>query len=443
MTNSKFKLLPLASAFFLQACEGASYAPQAGELFYVEVAVDGKVLSKDTYKFYSVIDDAGDLSAIPGKNDQGLPHVAVWQATTGVQPVASHSFENIQACYKEFWREERLLNPGAHGDVIAKKIGALGLGIEDLCTRTYTSGLSGHEYVVLLEAVHTYWPNDEGAEGKALGFFDDLRVTPGAFVGLLKGEGSSWSDFASRLSAKPRGVDEFVNGYRQSSVSLKTYLRSYLAHNPPAEGVVTSLMRKVTVALASAFSKDAFAAPAPAATPVVVTPEQIGKITDIVIKVTNWAWDIVKDNRPTTSTSGESISRVLSGSDSAADWTKYENAKFNSSKQVTFTGYSFLFIPVYVAKLRLATYYGATNADPAIGGQWIPSMTFTPDEIWAAWGWKLNAHATVIAPVNVGSATGPIPEVQVDVRMNASGFLSNFTRNYTFTANGATGAGPN
>ena len=445
MKTNKLTLLSLAAVSLLQACGGSDYQPQAGEAFYLAMEVDGKEVSKETYKIYSVSDNSGHLSAVPVSNDKALPHIAIFQSTTGVRASTGLSFEEIQNCYMDFWQQEQLLYPTSNMEAIAKKMGALGEDLDFLCARSKKSGLSSYEFINLLETVHKYWPNEDDAVIKAMGFFDDISVSPGEFLATLTSLGSNWRDFASRVSAKRGGIGEFYTGYNNSPLTLKPYLKAYIAQNPLGPVAAASLLKKIMVATVNLFSNTAYAQTAttvPAVPAVVITPEQVIKLADQVMKVTDWAWDIVKDNKPTSTITGDTFSRVLSANDTAADWTKYQNAKFNSSKQVTFIGYSFLVVPVFIAKLRLTTYYNASHADPAIGGHWIPSMSFTPDEIWADWGWNINANATVVSPVNTGTALSPIPEVQVDVRMNASSMLSNFTRNFTFTANGATGAGP-
>lgn len=91
----------------------------------------------------------------------------------------------------------------------------------------------------------------------------------------------------------------------------------------------------------------------------------------------------------------------------------------------------------YRTDLQLSVDYGALHPD--FGGQWIPDLRVLVKKADAPWGYKMAGDVVLSSVVNRGSATDPIPEVQVDVVMSVS-YLSTVNQTFTFSANGANGA---
>ena len=81
--------------------------------------------------------------------------------------------------------------------------------------------------------------------------------------------------------------------------------------------------------------------------------------------------------------------------------------------------------------------YGAKHPD--FNGQWVPNFNVVVKKLEADWGYTLTGDAQVSNVVNRGSASDPIPEAQVDLKLSASNVSVN-RKNFSFIVNGATGA---
>lgn len=152
------------------------------------------------------------------------------------------------------------------------------------------------------------------------------------------------------------------------------------------------------------------------------------------LDVAKFAWEIIKDGRPTTSAEGAYTS-VLSVKDKS--YENYEYAKNGSSAVVQQRISNIFDMTLTNAKFKIDGYYGSTS--PSFGGHWMPSIAFKVDEAFPAWTWNLNASAAITSAANLGSAAAPEPEVQIVATIQANGLFQSFTDTYTFLANGRTG----
>ena len=429
-----FKYTLLTSALLsisLVGCgggESTSPSLQAGHSFMASILVDGVEVQTKTYNTYSVVDDDGTLSdqSLGAVEESKLPHlwllasISTSHGTTAPQQTVAQ----YQACYHDFWKSIRRQLPERSASYIVQRLNDFGMTIDEVCDRQAESGLSVDEYVALFRVVETYWPDNPDIDGKIARFFTNLKVSPSDFKATLYRLGYTWDDFVRRMASVDNGGNKFINEYRLSKLEFEPFLRDYMARFVVTSSGIQSAPTRLTAALASA---DVLAT----VTDVIDT---VGKI----FSISKTAWQFMRENQGVIETiKGDASARIVSAAD--ASELNYEYAKASQSPVISFVGRSFVFgaWETFRTDLQLSVDYGATHRD--FGGQWMPDLRVLVKKAQAPWGYKMAGDVVLSSVVNRGSATAPIPEVQVDVVMSVT-YFSTVNQTFTFLANGATGA---
>lgn len=459
MTRTLSCLMLMASG--LVGCGGGSSTPtpQSGQPVTSSIMVDGVEVSSTTYTVYSVVDEKGTLSDKPLTlaEEAKLPHVLIYASSTGANSSASTRLttEQYKSCYYDFWQSVQRQLPDRTAAQIVQRLNDFDMTIDELCDRQVASGLTVDEYVELFRVVEKYWPDDKDIDGKIARFFTDLEIPAGSFKATLYGLGYTWDDFVKRLSAVQSGGHKFINEYAISPLALEPFLRDYMARPSPMVASVTNSLKLLNTFLAKGLNERLFYVGGKshnrhAQTTTPTDPfETAGKVYDAisggvatlgkVFELGKSVWQFMKDNQGVIeATKGDVSSKIISATDSSE--LNYQYALNSRSPVISFVGRSFFFgaWETYRTDLQLSVDYGATHQD--FGGQWIPDLRVIVKKNEAPWGYKLSGEAKLSQVVNRGSTTDPIPEVQVDVVMTSAS-ANTINQTFTFTANGATGAG--
>ena len=412
-------------------CGGSGSSPsslQAGQPFIASILVDGVEVQSKTYNTYSVVDEQGTLSdqSLGSVEESKLPHLWILAATSSsnVSTTPQMSVAQYKACYADFWKSIRRQLPDRNAAQIVQRLHDFGMTIDELCDRQAASGLSVDEYVELFRVVEKYWPDNQDIDGKIARFFTDLKITPRVFKETLYRLGYTWDGFVKRMAAVDSGGHKFINEYRLSTLGFEPFLSAYMAASVPTPKASQQVRRSLNATSTS--------------TTVLDTVTDVIDTVGNIFSVSKTAWQFMRENQGVIETiKGDASARVVSAAD--ASELNYEYAKASKSPIISFVGRSFLFgaWETYRTDLQLSVDYGATHRD--FGGQWMPDLRVLVKKAEAPWGYKMAGDVVLSSVVNRGSATEPIPEVQVGVVMSVT-YLSTVNQTFTFSANGATGA---
>lgn len=457
-------LLSFTVALGLLGCGGGSSSstPQSGQPVTSSILVDGVEVRSTTYTVYSVVDEKGTLSDKPltQSEEAKLPHVLIYASSTGANVASAPRLttEQYKVCYYDFWQSVQRQLPDRTAAQIVQRLNDFDMTIDELCDRQVASGLTVDEYVELFRVVEKYWPDDKDIDGKIARFFMDLEIPAGTFKSTLYNLGYTWDDFVKRLAAVQGGGHKFINEYAVSPLALEPFLRDYMARPNPVIASLSNNLKLLNTFLAQGLNlrlfyvagrshnnKYAQTASTPATDPFATAGKVFDAITNGAASVTSVfnlgksVWQFMKDNQGVIETTkGDASSKVISAADSSE--LNYEFALNSRSQVISFVGKSFFFgaWETYRTDLQLSVDYGATHQN--FGGQWMPDLRVIVKKSEAPWGYRLSGEAKLSHVVNRGSASQPIPEVQVDIIMTSTS-ANTINQTFTFTANGATGAG--
>lgn len=429
-----FKYTLVTSALLsisVAGCGGSESPPsslQAGQPFVASVLVDGVEVQSKTYNTYSVVDEVGTLSdkSLSELEESKLPHLWILAATSSsnVSTTPQMSVAQYKACYSDFWKSIRHQLPERTAAQIVQHLRDFGMTIDELCDRQAASGLTVDDYVELFRVVEKYWPDNQDINGKIARFFTDLKITPSAFKATLNRLGYTWDDFVQKMASTDSGGHKFINEFRLSKLGFDPFLDAYMSKVTPAAQSFQLVRQRINAADPT--------------TDIVAALNDAIDVAANIISISKTAWQFMRDNQGVIEAiKGDASAKIIAATD--ANELNYQFAKSSKSPTISFVGKSFLFgaWETYRTDLQLSVDYGATHPD--FGGQWIPDLRVLVKKADAPWGYKMAGDVVLSAVVNRGSATDPIPEVQVDVVMSVS-YLSTVNQTLTFSANGATGA---
>ncbi len=362
---------------------------KAGDPVFVSTKVGGQVTLEQTYRVYSV-DRRGNLSATPASDDGALGHVLLLESqTAGDAPVPLVERQNL---YRDLWTAMGDSHPSASGPELAAEIADLDRSIEELHQDIGGSGLPVKNYVSFYEALDAHLTHSD-AEGELDSFLEHAGTTPAAFLGMLRDHGIGWTALLAHMAARGTSFVGLYDGYARSNLPLGDYLDAYMTDSV-----------------------------------------SLGEGGGGPLDVAKFAWDVIQDNRPQTALENAYTS-VLSSRD--GNYEHYGNARSGESEEWQVEATNILGITLARVHLNLSGYYDAVNA--AIGGHWLPSVTFSVDDAYALWGYNINANAVITSASNVGPADAPVPEIKVVAKVQISSLLQNMTVSRDFIANGTTG----
>jgi hypothetical protein len=158
-----------------------------------------------------------------------------------------------------------------------------------------------------------------------------------------------------------------------------------------------------------------------------VIPGMVG-----IIGVSDWAsagekvWDIVSSNSASVKTQSNQIS-ILPPSET--DWTKVEGWKGPVIKSYRIQAKNKLGFEVMHMDYTVSAYYGGS-----IGGvgAYLSNVTIFSTDVSVMFGFGLDAHVEVGEPINVGTATEPIPGISLGLVHSFGNFLNRIESRETF-----------
>lgn len=424
-------ILATSMALLLGGCGGGDDSalpvqnsqPKAGELLSATTKVDGIEVIKETYRYYAV-DDSGRLVAEAKPENENAPHISLLESrqisplpVMSIQAMAvqTDNLEPINMADTQAFVENLLAALRVHYPNLSKldlmhQLGDYDQSLEDLRADQMKSGLGSlKEFVEFYEAIDLYL-NNENDEAQADHFLELSGLNVGQFLTLLEKSGVTWAELLAAMKSQNIGFTSLYNLYASSLESLEVFIPNFVRGKSAATPM---LLASLQVGSAAGVAVDA------------------GKLG---LKVAKFAWEIIKDNRPTTTAEGAYTS-VLSIKDDS-----YENYGYStpgSSSVIDFHLENLYNFTIIQAKFKVEGYYKAAN--PKVPGYWMPSIAFKVDEAYAAFTFNVNAGAAITSAANMASPSAPEPEIQIVAKVTGSGLFQSYVKSYTFYANGRTG----
>jgi hypothetical protein len=157
------------------------------------------------------------------------------------------------------------------------------------------------------------------------------------------------------------------------------------------------------------------------------------------LDVAKFAWDIIKNSKPVTRTSG-AFTAVLSTGDK--NWDHYASAREFNSPKYDFSGKNIFGMTLFKATHSLkgthkAAYSGKSTDVPK--GQYLPLIFFDIPDAFAALTWSLTGGGSASNPSNMGSGDDVVPMVYVAAKFTADGWFQSFSKSFTYKVRGDTG----
>lgn len=400
--NKNMVCAALAAAV-LSACGGGAANREKltpGDEFSLELSLDDRLAETSTYRAYG-ISKAGQLVTVSGDlaSESLIPiEISRSGSMAKATDAALPDIAAIQGFFPQLWLELAKRHGTQDAGKIAQQVQDLDISLAAIYQNYRDSGLDLAGFVDFYETLDSYQELDknEMIEAELSQFLDNVQVTPRQLLDALQAHGSSWNQFLALMASRQDDFNGLYEQYGKAGVGIADFVGAYL------QGPLKAL-------------KDDKGSSA--------------------IDVAKFVWQVIKDNRPETVATG-AFTRALSAKDT--NWENYGQSKSGASQVVTLKAKGVLpFFTLYEVKFALSGYYGAKHG--SIDGSWLPLLNLDVQKMSAIVSWKVNATARVTQPVNVGTATAPIPEMPVFMEINQSGLFQNFTDKYEFRANGKSG----
>jgi hypothetical protein len=402
----KHVLALAAAATLLSACGGggtdAASMVAPGETFSTDLTVGGRLVEQTQYRIYGT-SKSGELVTTKDNlaSDAFIPikiaqtRFEDGQVTKAAAAVVSE--ETLRSFFPQLWQALAQHYGISDPALIANEVHDLDIPLDSIYLDYQASGLNLAGFIDFYEALDEFpaLASIEMTESDLSSLLESSNTSPAQLLSALVTQQRSWRDFLRTMVARGDDFSRLHDLHQRSGLTLTDFALRYVQQ------------------------------PQNAST----------KAVPAGVAVAKFVWDVIKDNRPTTVNDG-AFSRVLSTRDD--DWEKYARAKEGSSEVVELKvkGRIPLFT-LYETRFALTGYYDARHS--GFAGHWMPLVNMDVLEMYAIFGWKLNAKAKLTQPVNIGTEEAPIPEMPVTMEINQSGVVRNMTNKYTFKANGQKG----
>lgn len=155
------------------------------------------------------------------------------------------------------------------------------------------------------------------------------------------------------------------------------------------------------------------------------------------LEVTKFAWEFIKDNKAISNAKDTTTSIIIKDTDPL----DYEKAKEGKSTDVRFYVHDSIikdWILVDTTSRLEGTFYATPSKPDIAHGHYMPAVHFSVVKIFVGFSFRLDAHAEVTAPSNLGTKDNVEPQVKIYAKFKVSWLDSN-THTAAFTANGVTG----
>ncbi len=155
------------------------------------------------------------------------------------------------------------------------------------------------------------------------------------------------------------------------------------------------------------------------------------------LEVTKFAWDFIKDNKAVSNTKDTTTSIIIKGTDPL----DYQKAREGKSADVRFYVHDSIikdWILVDTTSRLEGTYYATPSKPDIANGHYLPAVHFNVVKVHVGFSFRLDAHAEVTAPSNLGTKDNVQPQVKIYAKFKVSWLDSN-TYTAAFIANGVGG----
>lgn len=156
---------------------------------------------------------------------------------------------------------------------------------------------------------------------------------------------------------------------------------------------------------------------------------------DTVINAAKFAWEIIKDGKPSASIDDSTANAVPD----VPNWTDLTDSRGPNTRKMHYSiSYVWPFDDYVHAEfdILLKFNYGARYNG---GGVFIPNLWIEVPNCFVGWGWSADIGITVRHPTNVGQPGAPVAALPVTIKGTVSSPLESYHVEWGFTAYG-TGA---
>ena len=149
---------------------------------------------------------------------------------------------------------------------------------------------------------------------------------------------------------------------------------------------------------------------------------------DTVINAAKFAWDVIKDGKPTADITGSTANAVPQ----VQDWQSLTGAQGPSVYTLPIS-YGFNWpLDDYdhvQIQLKLKWQFGAKYQN---GGAFIPNIWIEVPDCYVGWPWNVNISMIAHNPTNAGTAKAPIAQIPLTLRGSISSFLESQQIEWSF-----------
>lgn len=155
------------------------------------------------------------------------------------------------------------------------------------------------------------------------------------------------------------------------------------------------------------------------------------------LEVTKFAWEFIKDNKAVSNAKDTTTSIIIKDTDPL----DYQQAREGRSADVRFYVHDSIikdWILVDTTSRLEGTYYATPSKPDIAQGHYMPAVHFNVVKVFVGFSFRLDAHAEVTAPSNLGTKDNVEPQVKIYAKFKVSWLDSN-THTAAFIANGVHG----
>lgn len=141
-------------------------------------------------------------------------------------------------------------------------------------------------------------------------------------------------------------------------------------------------------------------------------------------------WDVIKSNKPISSTNNQYANALPSSAKSAMDLVGFSDLQ---SKSYRIYGTNPYGATVYDVTYTLVHRYGGKYKGT---GQYLENVTIIPSHVQVLWGYTFNMDVKASNPVNRGTENEPIAELTLEMKYSVSTLIKSVEEHKLFTFRG-------
>ncbi|NBV50397.1 hypothetical protein EBR78_04155 [bacterium] len=148
-----------------------------------------------------------------------------------------------------------------------------------------------------------------------------------------------------------------------------------------------------------------------------------GVLVDKIVNLGKKFWAVIESGRPVVNVNTQYANALPTGV-RASELEGFSQLQFKSFRH---QGVNFYGVTVYDVTYTLAHRYGGKYQGQ---GAYIESATVLPQEVYVAWGYKVNLEVAEVSTVNLGSRENPVASIAMETRFRVQTVLQDFQLNH-------------